>query len=76
MNPYPSDKMHHRIVTLISLAVGLMIYFVSRWGLLGERLEAFAPYYLAIILLLLCIRAVLTELGIRRKRVVRHVPRA
>ncbi len=66
MKPNVSDKRKHRIVTLISLAAGLTIYFAYQGGLLGERLEVFAPYYLAIILLILGIRAVLTELGIRR----------
>ena len=69
MNHNVSDKRHHRTVTLISLIVGLAIYFVSRFGLLGEPLEAFAPYYLTIMLAILGVRAVLTELGIRRKRV-------
>jgi hypothetical protein len=63
-----SDKRHHRIVTLISLLVGLSIYFAARFGLFGEGLESFAPYYLAAILLILGVRAVFTELGVRRNR--------
>ena len=57
------------MVTLISLLVGLAIYFACRAGLFGERLESFAPYYLAIMLVILGVRAVLTEWGIRRKRI-------
>jgi hypothetical protein len=63
MNQPISDKRHHRMVTLISLVVGLAIYFSSRFGLLGERLETFAPYYLVIILVILGVRALLAELG-------------
>jgi hypothetical protein len=68
MNQNVSDKRHHRTVTLLSSLVALAIYFACRFGLLGERLESFAPYYLAIVLVILGGRAVLTELGIRRKR--------
>lgn len=69
MNPIISDKRPHRTVTLISLVFGLGIYSAGRFGWFGERLENFAPYYLALILLILGVRAVLTELGVSRKRV-------
>ena len=54
---------------MISLAFGLGLYFACRFGWLGARLESFALYYLVIMLLILGGRALLTELGVRRKRV-------
>jgi hypothetical protein len=64
-----NDKPHHRLVTAFFLSLGLAIYFASRFGLFGDRLERFAPYYLVIILCLVVGRAVLTESGVRRKRI-------
>jgi hypothetical protein len=68
MNTTGSDKPHHRRVTLISLALVMGIYGASQLGLLGDRLEAFAPYYLVIVCCILGGRAILTELGVRRRR--------
>jgi tetrahydromethanopterin S-methyltransferase subunit E len=63
-----NDKRHHRMVTLVSLAFGLLVYVAARFGLFGDSAMQFSKGILAIILLILGVRAVLTEMGIRRRR--------
>ena len=64
-----SDKKHHRFVTFVSLLFGLALYLAMRFGVLGDTLERFSTTYFFIMLSILGVRAVLTELGVRRKRV-------
>jgi cadmium resistance protein CadD (predicted permease) len=68
MNTTQSDTKHHRIVTAVMIACGLLIYLVARSGLLGDALERFSTVYLVLVLILAGIRAILTEAGIRRSR--------
>jgi small-conductance mechanosensitive channel len=63
-----TDKKHHRFVTVISLLLALAIFFAMRFGVLGDTLARFATTYIIVMLLILGVRAVLTELGVRRKR--------
>ena len=62
------DKPGHRIVTGISLLLGLLLFALQYAGLLGETARRFSLLYLVFVLLILGLRAMLTELGIRRKR--------
>ena len=64
-----SDKKQHRFVTFVSLLFVLVLYLLMRSGVLGDTLARFATICLIIQLVVLGGRAVLTELGIRRKRV-------
>lgn len=63
-----SDKRWHWGVTVISLVLALAIYQATRGGWLGERMADFSTAYLATMLCILGVRAILTEMGIRRAR--------
>lgn len=60
-------KGKHRMVTLICLAFGVGMYFLARQGYLGAGLQSAATVYLVIILAIFGLRAILTELGVRRR---------
>jgi len=62
-----SHKMKHRMVTLFCLALGVGMYFLARQGYLGAGLQSAATVYLVIILITFGLRAILTELGVRRR---------
>jgi hypothetical protein len=62
------DKWRHRLVTLFLLALVLALYYAMHAGWLGPRLKAFSFLYVAIMLLILGVRALLTETGFRRLR--------
>ncbi len=62
------DKKGHRWVTAGMLVLGLLIYAIAREGWLGVRTAEFAPVSLTVILCIVVIRAILTELGVRRPR--------
>ncbi len=66
-NGKANDKNHHRIVTAVSLLVGLFLYFAFRFSWLGEDMARFSTLYLVLMLTVLG-GAVLTELGVRRRR--------
>ncbi|RYD75507.1 MAG: hypothetical protein EOP84_18190 [Verrucomicrobiaceae bacterium] len=63
-----SDKKWRRFVTAGMLALGLLMYCAVRAGWLDGRMADFSAGYLIFILLIVIIRAVLTELGVRRPR--------
>lgn len=63
-----NDKAHHRIVTAISLTFAFLLYLLARYGLVGDAMQKYATMYLVIMLIILSIRAVLTETGVRRQR--------
>jgi small-conductance mechanosensitive channel len=62
------NKAHHRIVTAVSLGFALLLYVAARFGLLGVGLQEYSAAYLLLMLVILGIRAVLTETGVRRRR--------
>ena len=68
MSTIQDDKRHHRIVTARSLAAGLLIYCAARFGFLGDSVARFSTAYLVIMLVVLGVRAILTEMGMRRRR--------
>ena len=63
----PKDKWRQRMVTLFSFAVAIVLFAIMRAGWLGAMLQGFATLYLVLMACIFAVRAVLTEVGIRRR---------
>lgn len=61
------DKRQKRIATVVALLFGAILHSAMCFGLFGEVMSRFSIAYLVAILLVLGGRAVLTEVGVRRK---------
>ncbi|MBI5821958.1 MAG: hypothetical protein HZA88_23540 [Verrucomicrobia bacterium] len=61
------DKGRHHMITAAGLIFGLGLFWAMRSGLFGDRLTRVSMLYLALMIFILGGRAVLTELGIRKR---------